>query len=41
MALILVVRMAQEITKYDDNAFEALSEMNEDDYDEPMPMSFL
>ena len=41
MALILVVRMAQEITKYDDNAFEALTEMNEDDYDEPMPMSFL
>jgi len=41
MAVILIVRMAQEITKYDDTAFESLAEMNEDDYDEPMPMSFL
>jgi len=41
MAVILIVRMAQEITKYDDTAFDSLAEMNEDDYDEPMPMSFL
>ena len=40
MALILVVRMALEITKYDDDAFDALNEAQEE-WDEPMPMSFL
>ena len=41
MALVLVVRMAQEITKYDDDAFDYLNETTDEDYEEPMPMSFL
>ena len=41
MSLILVVRMAQEITKYDDDVFDALNENSDEDYEEPMPMSFL
>jgi hypothetical protein len=33
--------MAQEITKYDDDAFDFLNEQHDEDYEEPMPMSFL
>lgn len=40
MSLLLVIRMAHELTKYEDEAFEALSP-DDDEYDEPMPMSFL
>lgn len=41
MALVLIVRMAQEITDYEDQAFDYLIEEGVDEYDEPMPMSFL
>ena len=41
MALVLIVRMALEITKYEEDAFEYLGTSDDDDYDEPMPMSFL
>ena len=41
MSLILIIRMAQEITKYDDDAFDFLNEQHDEDYEEPMPMSFL
>ena len=41
MALVLIIRMAQELTSYEDQAFEYLIEGNDDDdYDDPMPMSF-
>jgi|15BtaG_2_1085339.scaffolds.fasta_scaffold00458_3 hypothetical protein len=42
MALVLITRMAQEITKYEESAFDYLgTNDDDDDYDEPMPMSFL
>ena len=42
MALILVVRMTQELTKYEDGVFDFLAGDDvEDEYEEPMPMSFL
>jgi len=42
MALLLVVRMTQEVTKYEDSVFDFLQgEVEDDDYEEPMPMSFL
>ena len=41
MSLVLIVRMAQEVTRYEDAAFEYLGTDDDDDYDEPMPMSFL
>lgn len=41
MALVLITRMAQEITKYEQQAFDYLDVQDDDDYDEPMPMSFL
>ena len=40
MSLILVVRMIQEITKYEDVA-NNMFDLEEEEYDEPMPMSFL
>ena len=41
MALILIVRMAQEVTNYEEEAYEYFDAANDDDYDDPMPMSFL
>jgi hypothetical protein len=42
MALVLIIRMAQEVTNYEDTAYEYLMEEGLDnDYDDPMPMSFL
>ena len=42
MALVLIIRMAQEVTNYEDAAYEYLMEEGLDnDYDDPMPMSFL
>jgi hypothetical protein len=41
MSLVLITRMAQEITKYEPTAFDYLDASDDDDYDEPMPMSFL
>lgn len=41
MALVLIVRMAAEVTKYEESAFDYLGTEDDDDYDEPMPMSFL
>ena len=40
MALVLVVRMAQEIVNYEEAAFEYLSDsLDDDDFIEPMPFS--
>jgi hypothetical protein len=42
MALVLIIRMAQEVTNYEDAAYDYLMEEGLDsDYDDPMPMSFL
>lgn len=42
MALVLIIRMAQEVTNYEDAAYEYLMvEGLDNDYDDPMPMSFL
>jgi hypothetical protein len=41
MSLILIVRMAQEVTNYEEEAYEYFDAGNDDDYDDPMPMSFL
>lgn len=41
MSLVLIVRMAQEVTRYEEAAFEYLQAEEDDDYDDPMPMSFL
>lgn len=41
MSLVLIVRMAQEVTRYEEQAFEYLQAEEDDDYDDPMPMSFL
>lgn len=41
MALVLIVRMAHEVTNYEDQAFEYLVEEGIDDWEEPMPFSML
>ena len=42
MALVLIIRMAQEVTNYEDTAYDYLMEEGLDnDYDDPMPLSFL
>ena len=41
MALILVVRMAQEIVNYEESAFEYLVDDEDDDFMQPMPFSML
>lgn len=43
MALVLVIRVALEITKYEEAAFDYLNSTSpdDDDWDQPMPMSFL
>ena len=42
MAAVLIVRMALELTKYEDRAFMDLKGRPQDeDYEEPMPFSIL
>jgi hypothetical protein len=41
MALVLIVRMAQEVTRYEEDAYEYFDAANDDDYDDPMPVAFL
>ena len=42
MALILIVRMSQDLTKYEEAAFDYLIDGNDDDdYDAPMPIALL
>jgi hypothetical protein len=41
MALVLIVRMAQELTKYEEDAFDYLQAEDDDDYDEPMPFDLI
>lgn len=42
MSLILVIRMVQEVVNYEEDAYEyVMANNDDDDYDEPMPMSFL
>ena len=41
MALILIVRMAQEIVNYEESAFEYLVDDEDDDFMQPMPFSML
>ena len=42
MALILIIRMAQEVVNYEESAFEYLSDsLDDDDFIEPMPFSML
>ena len=41
MALVLIIRMAQEVTKYEEDAYEFFDAAGDDDYDDPMPMVFL
>jgi len=41
MALILIIRMSLEITKYEEGAYDYFDADSDDDYDDPMPMSFL
>ena len=41
MALILIVRMAQEIVNYEESAFEYLVNDDDDDFMQPMPFSML
>lgn len=40
MATILIIRIAQEIVKYEEAAFDYLNQEDDDDYDSPMPISF-
>jgi hypothetical protein len=43
MSLILVIRMVQEVVNYEEEAYEYVmaNSGDDDDFDEPMPMSFL
>ena len=42
MALVLIVRMSMEVSKYEESAFEYLNDdFEDDDGMEPMPFSLL